>query len=353
MLKTEKDPLSTREKIYRIYRKIRFVIRHKPPKRTIAIQEKTETTQHITIRKQTYRAYRKIRFLWRTGAFSTIPVKNNIGSSKAIHYPKRTYFAIGINSLSVYMITYLFVFFLTHVITAISASAFKISTLLYYYDVDFLIRGYDWTSDAVIAVFSSAPLFSLLFALLLFILYVNVAAETGFLRLFVLWTLCHFLLRFFGDMLVGVLLDEGFGYVIMYLFVMDTGKMLICLFAFICLFSMGYLMTRYFLYSGNSYFNLLNRTNRIKFILAQFIIPVVLGNILIIVLKIPQIRLFEILLNASMLMLLIPVFLRSIKLQDLFFDEEPRRIKIFVKYIISAILMLIVFRVGLGIGIGF
>ncbi len=350
----EKESHSTREQIYRIYRRIRFLIRHSSKKRTpLTITEQVVPKKELTLRYRIYRVYRILRFLWRTGALTTVPVKNISGSFRFTDYPKRTYLAIGINSLAVFLITYLLVYFLSHLITALSASAFGIRTILYYYDVEYLIRGYDWTDDAVKAVFSSAPLFSLLFALLLLILYLYVAAETGLLRLFVLWAFCHFILRFFGDMFVGVILDEGFGYVIMYLFVMDTGKMILCLFAFICLFTLGYMMTRYFLYSGNSYFNAIRRNNRIRFDLAQFILPMILGNILIILVKIPQITLFEIFLNASMLFLLLPVLLRSINLQDLFFDEDPRKVKIVVRYIILAILLGIVFRVVLSIGIKF
>lgn len=348
----EREPLSTREQIYRIYRRTRFIInRNTKKKSTSYVSEKSEIQSEITFCQQTYRTYRKLRYLWRIGALSTVPIMNKNNSFQHIDFPKRTYIAIGINSLSVFLITYLLVYFLTHLITATSASAFKISSIIYYYDVDYLIRGYDWTSDAVIAVFSTAPLFSIFFSLLLLILYLNVAAETGLLRLFVLWAFCHFILHFFGEVFVGVLLDEGFGYVIMYLFVMDTGKMILCLFAFLCLFTLGYLLTRYFLYSGNSYFNLLSKNNRMRFILAQFILPMVIGNIIIILIKIPKITLFEILLNASMLFLIIPVLLRSIRLQDLFFDEEPRKVRIIVKYLISMFALLIVFRIGLGIGI--
>lgn len=347
----QKPGISLSNRIYTAYRKIRFIIKRHRKKTVLQLEEKAVARPEIPLSLKIYRIYRKIRFLWNTGALTTLPVKPDSVSFRFTGYPKRTFTAIGINSLAIFLLSYLLVFFITHLITALSASAFKIRTIIYYFDVEYLMRGYDWTEDAVIGVFSSGPLFSIFFSLVLLILYINVATENGLLRLFVLWTFCHFFLRFFGDMLVGVLLDEGFGYVIMYLFVMDTGKMIICLFAFMCLFTAGYIMTRYFLYSANCYFNSLNRKNRMPFILSQFIIPMILGNIIIILLKIPKITLFEILLNASMLLMLIPVLLKSIRLHDLFFDEEPRIIKLNPIYIASAFFLLIIFRIALGIGI--
>jgi len=239
----------------------------------------------------------------------------------------------------------------TQLITAISASVFNINSIVYYYGVDYLIRGNDWTSDAVSAVFSSGPLISIFFAILLFVLYYKVVSETGLLRLFVLWCFCHLIINFFGNMLVGAMLNEGFGYVIMYQFVMDTGKMVLTLFAFISIFLIGLFMPRLFLYSGNIYFNTLNRFNRFKFAISQFLLPFIFGNIIILLLKIPEVKLFEILLNGCTLLLILPVIFRSINLQDLYFDEEPRKIKFASYYILITLMMMIGFRIGLGIGI--
>lgn len=240
---------------------------------------------------------------------------------------------------------------MTQFVTAISASAFDIKAIIFYYGVDYLIRGNDWTSDAVSAVFSSGPLISLFFAILLFILYYNVISETGLLRLFVLWCFCHLIINFFGNMLVGAILNEGFGYVIMYQFVMDTGKMIITLFSILCLFLIGLFMTRLFLYSGNIYFNVLNVHNRLKFVFSQFLFPVIIGNIIILLVKIPEVKLFETLLNGCALLLILPVIFRTINIQDLYFDEEPRKVKLARYYILITLLVMIGFRVGLAFGI--
>ncbi len=244
----------------------------------------------LTFKEKIYRSYRRIRFLKRRGSLFTLPGQNIDMADTMTMFPKYTFRIITLNSLAIYLLSYFVVYFMTLLVTAVSANAFDIGTIIFYYNIDYLIRGNEWTSDAVSAVFASGPLFSMFFAILLFILYFNVASETGLLRLAVLWGFCHLVINFFGNMLVGSILNEGFGYVIMYMFVMDTGKMIITLFAFICLFLIGLFATRLFLFSANSYFNILNKYNRTKFVLSQFLFPLILGNLIIFLFKLPEIR---------------------------------------------------------------
>jgi len=305
----------------------------------------------LSAKERIYRSYRKIRFLYKRGTLFSIPFQKNYSSESLNKIPKGTYLIITINSVTIFLLSYLLVYFLTQLITAISASAFNIDSIIYYYGINYLIGGNDWTGDAVSAVFSSGPLLSIFFAILLFILYFKVVSETGILRLLVLWSFCHLIINFFGNMLVGALLNEGFGYVIMYQFVMDTGKMILTLFSFICIFLTGLFMARLFLYSANIYFNILNQYNRLRFVFSQFLYPFIIGNIIIIILKMPEVRPFEIFLNGCTLLLILPIVFRSINMQDLYFDEEPRKIKLAGYYILITFIMVILFRVGLGFGL--
>jgi hypothetical protein len=51
------------------------------------------------------------------------------------------------------------------------------------------------------------------------------------------------------------------------------------------------------------------------------------------------------------LILLLPVIFRSMTIQDMYFDEEPRKVKVAGYYIMITVLVIITFRVGLGIGL--
>lgn len=262
-------------------------------------------------------------------------------------------FVISLNSTVLFLIAYMLVFSVTSIVTAISATVFGITTKIQYNEILFYIRSYDWTSDAVKAIFSTGPIMALILGTLLWILYTKVSEETGILKLLVAWMTAHCILFFFGDVMMGALFSKGFGYVIMYLYFMDTGKMIITLFAVSVMFTLGLLMTRQLLFTANTYFNLLPEDEARRFILIQYMIPFAAGNIIIGLVKLPDISLYEIFLNGSMLLLLLPVYVRAGMMQDLFFDEEIKETRIYRTSVAVAGIMLVVFRVVFGVGIRF
>ena len=305
----------------------------------------------LSTRERYYRTYRKIRFLLKRGSLFSTPDLSPFDYKDKSIIPKGAFTIITINSVFLFLLAYLLMFIITQFATAISASAFNIPAIIYYNEIDFLQRGQDWTSDQVIAVFSTGPLISLLIGVLLVALYIHVADDPGLLRLLVIWMILFASINFFGELLVGAILNQGFGYVIMYMFIMDTGKIILTLFGFVALFSLGLLFSRLFMFSGNIYFNDLHRYNRRKFIYCQFLFPYLIGTAVIFLIKLPVINPFELSLLGSMILILIPISIKGFTVQDLYFDEEPRKIRISVYFVLATILLLIAFRIVFGIGI--
>jgi hypothetical protein len=266
---------------------------------------------------------------------------------------RKEYLIIASNSTSLFVISYLILWLVLKVITAIAALAFGIHSVINYDKIDFLIRGSDWTGDAVQIVFSAGPVAAFIISLFLLILYGNIVQESGRLKLLIVWALTQSWVMVFGDMLMGAIFNRGLGYVLLYLFVMDTGKMVITLIGLVVLFFFGLSMSRFYLYTANSYYSTLNHSNRTPFIIFQYIVPFVAGNIIIILLKLPGISVYEIFVNLTMAIFLIPLVIRSIASQDLWFDEEPRTIRISWRYAGSAVTLLILYRVLLSVGIRF
>ncbi len=260
---------------------------------------------------------------------------------------------ISLNSTVLFLIAYILVFTLTSIVTAISASAFEITSELQYNQILFYIRSYDWTSDAVKTIFSTGPILALILGILLWILYTKVSEETGILKLLVVWMFIQCILFFFGDMMMGALFSKGFGYVIMYLYFMDTGKMIITLFALSSMFALGLLVARQLLFTANTYLSVLPGNQARRFTLFQYLIPFIAGNIIIDLVKLPGISLYEIFLNASIILFLIPIYIRAGMMQDLFFEEEPKVIKIYWKSLGVAVVMLVLLRIVFGVGIRF
>ncbi|MBE0647710.1 MAG: hypothetical protein IH596_08000 [Bacteroidales bacterium] len=260
---------------------------------------------------------------------------------------------ISINSTVLFLIAYVVVFSLTSLATLLSASAFDITSEIKYNEILFFVRSYDWTSDSVKGIFSTGPILAFISGILLWILYTKVTQETGILKLLVVWMLLLCIMFFFGDMMMGALFSKGFGYVIMYLYFMDTGKMIITLFALSCMFLLGLMMGRQLLFTANTYLNVLSGSMARRFTLVQYLIPFAVGNIIIFLVKLPGITLYEIFLNASIILLLIPVYIKAGMMQDLFFDEEENETKIYWKSLGLAIALLILFRIIFGVGIRF
>ncbi len=302
----------------------------------------------LVLHSKYYIAYRKLRYLAHRGTLFSLPQFD-----RNLHpdFPKGTFSIISANSFFLFLMAYLIIYTLHLFITACTALLFDIPVIIFYKDVDFLIRGIDWTTDMVTGVFSAGPISMAVISLLLLILYIAVATETGILRLLVLWMIFHALTRFFGELLVGAVMGKGFGYVFLYMFVLDTSKVVLSILVFVAMFTIGLLIFQLFLYSSNIYFNDLRKSYRLQFILSQFFVPFILGNIVILLIKIPSFSYFDATLNITGLLILIPLLVRSVGFQDMYFDEEPRVIKLRMSMIVVTIISLILFRVIFGIGV--
>ena len=305
-------------------------------------------TRHLSSVNRFYIAYRKIRFIARRGSLFSFSKPGRPGT---IEISKREFRTITLNSSLLFLIAYLIIYLLNLFVTGYTAILFNIPVLVHYYDVDFLIRGIDWTPDSVTGVFSSGPVAMFVLSVFLLILYKAVETETGIMRLLLLWMIFHALTRFFGEVLIGAIMNKGFGFVILYLFVMDTGKVILTILGFVAMFTVGLLLMRMSLFSANIYFNDLLRTYRVKFIFSQLIFPFLIGNVVILLIKIPAFSFFDFALNASMMLFLIPVLVRSFGMEDLYFDEDPREIKPNMIFLSAALAFLFLFRLILGFGI--
>jgi hypothetical protein len=146
-------------------------------------------------------------------------------------------------------------------------------------------------------------------------------------------------------MIIGALLNQGFGWVLAYLYFNDTEKMLLVVGILLGMFAGGLFLSRFLLLTGNMYFNNIGKGNRRPFLISQVYLPFLIGTGMIILLKQPLKNGFELLIEASMLLVLLPAFLRTRNTNELFFDEEPRKISIKWVWIFITILAVILFRV--------
>jgi hypothetical protein len=254
--------------------------------------------------------------------------------------------SITINSTALFLLSYLLVFFIHQAFTIISALIFSIPVEIDYTKIGFIIYKYAWTFDSVKIIYSTGPIICMILSIFMLVIAVRFREFDGHLKMFFLWGFVHSINLFLGSILSGALLGEGFGHVLIWMFMPDTGKMILTLLAIFSLAGIGFGISKLFLLSGNTYYNKQEPSDRPIFILHQVILPFVIGTIIIILFRFP-LNYYEILRLLTPVIILLPVFLNSSGFPVFFFDENPKSIKISSSLLAAAIIILVLYRIGL------
>jgi hypothetical protein len=297
--------------------------------------------------RKSHNVYRKLRYLFRTGNLF------KINFSAIREFMNRNYSFLGngkyliilLNSTFLFLLAYLFVFLLKEFAIVIAAGSFDIKAVMMYYDVEYLIRSRDWTEEAVKVVFSTGPMLAFLLSFTGLIIFALSSQETWSARLFIMWVFLHAFAQSFGEMIAGALLNQGFGWVLAYLYFDDTEKMLFVIAILLGMMSCGLFVSRFLLLTGNIYFNNLHKRNRSPFLMSQILLPFLAGTGMIILIKQPIVNGFELVVEGSLILVILPAILRARLSNDLFFDEEPRKIRIKWLWIFTTITAFILFRI--------
>jgi hypothetical protein len=274
---------------------------------------------------------------------------------------RHNFFVISINSLVLFLLSYIVIFITGQLITIWVASTFDYTTILYYYKIYYDIESHAWNADSVKILFSILPMTGILMGTIFLILYNIFKNESGNLKLFFLWGFVHGMVMFFGSLLMGTLLNKDFGWVIAYLYYRDTGKMIFSIISIFALVSIGGLIAKSFLISGNAYFNFIDKRNK-KFLLsAQVIFPVITGTIILALIKIPDRfyygtvdeMYYEFFKLFTLIILIVPLILSFNSNNEIYYDEEPRKISLNWKFLTFTFALILLFRFGLITGITF
>jgi len=274
---------------------------------------------------------------------------------------RNNFLIISLNSLVLFILSYLSIYILSQLITVWVSLSFDYKTILFYYKIYYNIDSGDWTADSVKILFSIAPLTGLLLGTIYIIFYSSFRNEPSTFKLFFLWGFIHGMVMFFGSLLMGTLLNKGFGWVIAYLYYRDTGKMIFSIISIFSLVSIGAIIAKSFLISGNAYFNNVTKSNRNFLLSAQVIIPAIIGTIVLMVFKIPndfyfgttEEMFFDILKLSTILLVIIPAAITFKSFNEVYFDEEHRKIRLLWPSLLILVFLIIFLRIGLTSGIQF
>lgn len=272
---------------------------------------------------------------------------------------RNNFLIISLNSFLLFLLSYLFIYLVSQLATVIVSLSFDYKTILFYFKIYYNIDTGDWTADSVKILFSIMPITGLLLGTVSIIIYSSISNEASIFKLFFLWGFVHGMVIFFGSLLMGTLLNKDFGWVIAYMYYRDTGKMVFSIISIFALVSIGAVISKSFLVSGNSYFNQIDKSNRKFLLMSQVVIPAIFGTIVLMFLKIPNDfyygttdeMFFELMKLSTIILVIIPVIFTFNSYNEFYFDEEPRQIKLKLIYLILTVFIIVVFRVGLAAGI--
>ncbi len=264
------------------------------------------------------------------------------------------YWIISLNALVYFLLAYLFITVVQQFSTALIASLFDYKITIYHDFIAYHVKRNEWYHDAVKLIFSTKPFIAAFFGIVFYLIYLSVRTTNGLLKQFFMWGYLYGLTYFFGSILFGGIINTGFGNVLSWAYIRDTGKLIHTLVAIAGLIAIGLNSPRSVLLSANTYFNNLKDELRPKFMLYQLIIPLIIGLFIIILLKIPleyKTETYEIIIALCLIVPVLITILRSIHYQELFFDENPRTIKAGKISIIVLIIFFSAYRLILGYGI--
>jgi hypothetical protein len=334
-----------------------------------------------------------------------IPLKAKIAYFRETTWVKysvifsKDYLKISLNSLLLFISAYLFVHFITQLITGLVCHWFDIQTELFYSKTEyhFTIKSVlesqvimnKWTLLQIITVFSSAPVACLVLAILAFRLLMMKRISFGIgklsrkirilfsgkirkaelrmqeakrksgkrlnipasMRLFLIWFICHSFTYFFSGMLFTSLFFTRFGYVTGYIFDSFMFDNIAASLSIISMVLLGFLFVGVFLHSSRQYFNQLVDWTRMPFVLSQIFFPAILGLIIVVIMQLPKIVYKLALMQVSMIILIFPILWRGQKYPEIQFDYNPRTIRISWKWIIPFVVISAAMLIALKIGI--
>ncbi len=254
--------------------------------------------------------------------------------------------AITANSTALYLLSYLFVFIVYQAFTILAAVIFNYSLEFNYTEITFLVYKYSWTFDSVKIIYSAGPIICLILSIFMIVVAIRFREFDGLFKVFFLWGFVHSINIILGSAVAGALLGDGFGHVLTWMYITDTGKLIVTLLGVFVLAAAGFGVAKLFLLSANSYFNKMEATERSSFLVYQTLLPYILGTAVIIAIRLPM-GYYEFLRIITPVIVILPLFIGSGGFPITYFDENPKTIKISGSLIAAAIIILVIYRVGL------
>jgi hypothetical protein len=192
------------------------------------------------------------------------------------------------NSMIMFMVTYVIVWFIYQLSVMYTASLFHIPSILRYYELKFFAGKSSslWTELNIIEITFTGPLISLVIGFITLIVLKIFPKLGPQLKLFLMWLCINSMAHFFGAFVSGFITGEGFGYVISWMFIPYPISLIISVIFLSLLVYQGLLLIPVLLSISDSR---LNKVDGLLFIFSRLTFPWFIGSGLLIYLKIPNV----------------------------------------------------------------
>lgn len=264
-----------------------------------------------------------------------------------------------LHSTAYFVLAFLLVYIIYQVVTIIVASSYHIPIIWYYYQLQFPLYTYSplYTRLALIVIFASGPIFSLMLAFLFLKLYFNTNHIVMRFKLFYLWGFICGVNMFFGAYIAGVFTRTEFIYVSEWLFMNDVFAVEEIIFTIIALVFMviiGRIVTPLFLLSSGSV-TLIKPEFRLHFILSAVILPWITGVVVLFLITLPNYYIPLIIKTVTPGVILIPsLFLyNSPRIENIHKSGAIQHNYFRWNIVIAVIAILFLYRVILSLGLKF
>ena len=276
--------------------------------------------------------------------------------SSTLENKNKKFWIIVVNSLVYFLLAYLVVIILTNSFSILLANFEGVRGKLYYYGFDVLSETSHWSGELTFLVFFFGIGFSFFLGLIFERLYKRTRRHSYHFKMFYLWGYFLSFTWFFGNLLVGTFFFYGTGVIfeqfsLPWLFRIAAG-----LLAFIALIYLGVYAARGFQISLNTYLGYIERPELKWLLTAQFLYPVIIGNVFIFFLKIPEynhVNMMDTIVWLTMVIPAISLFINLSGLPSIRFKQKNQSIRVFQVPLIICISALLVYRIGLMKGIEF
>ena len=260
------------------------------------------------------------------------------------------YLSYTANSTAYFILAYLILYLLYQITVLVTASHFKLDSVLFYYDLAFNDFSPLWNRNNIIIVTFSGPFIALIIGVLFFKVFTNRSKLKKSAKLFLLWIGIHGYNLFLGAFAAGVSFDEGFGYVPAWLFWNVFWQISVSLIFLFILGMISYYSAPKFLDTSYSQTRI-RKKNKFKFLFFQVVLPWAIGALIIFLVKIPNNMPYESSTLLTLAFATVPVLFNRNAKPTKNYKTEKRSGKVKIWLLVMVVAALVLYRIGLNNGL--